>query len=180
MGWILLGVVLVLGLGVALLYNGLVTARRRADNAWAQIEVHLRRRHDLIPKLVDTVQGDAAYEREALEALTSARAGAIAADGVAERARAENVVSSASRSLFAGPPAYPGLEASQSFLALHEELLATGGRIAYAGLFYNDTVARYNTKIESFPARLLARPLHFRAGEHFEADDTSRPVRVDA
>jgi len=180
MGWILLGVVLVLVLGAALLYNGLVTAQRRTDSAWAQTEVQLRRRHELIPKLVDTVQGDAAYESEALEALTSACAAAVTADGVAERARAESVVSSAVISPFAEAPASPGFEANQSFLALHEELLATGGRIAYAGLFYNDTVSRYNTKIESIPGRLLARPLHFRALEYFETDDTSRPVRVDA
>ncbi|HEV2069385.1 MAG TPA: LemA family protein [Acidimicrobiales bacterium] len=179
-GWILLGVVVLLGLFAVVLYNGLVKLRNRIENAWAQIDVRLRRRHDLIPNLVETVQGYAAYEREALEAVTSARNAAADAGGVAEQARAENGIASALRSLFAVSEAYPELKANQSFLALQEELSGTEGRITYARQFYNDTVFRYNTKIESFPALLIARPLQFRAREYFEADDTSRgPVQVD-
>jgi LemA protein len=180
MGWIVLGVVVVLGLYVVMLYNGLVKVRNRIENAWAQIDVQLRRRHDLIPNLVETVQGYATHEREALEAVTQARSAAIGTGGVADQARAENVVTSALKSLFAVSEAYPELKANQSFLALQEELSGTEGRIAYARQFYNDTVFRYNTKIESFPSLLIARPLQFRAREYFEADDTSRgPVQVD-
>ena len=179
-GWILLGVVMVLGVFAVVLYNGLVKLRNRIENAWAQIDVQLRRRHDLIPNLVETVQGYATHEREALEAVTSARNAATGAGGVAEQARAENGITSALKSLFAVSEAYPELKANQSFLALQEELSGTEGRITYARQFYNDTVFRYNTKIESFPALLIARPLQFRAREYFEADDTSRgPVQVD-
>ena len=178
--WIVLVVVVALGLYAVVLYNGLVKVRNRIENAWAQIDVQLRRRHDLIPNLVETVQGYATHERETLEAVTEARDTAVGAAGVAEQARAENSITSALRSLFALSEAYPELKANSSFLALQEELTATEGRIAYARQFYNDTVFRYNTKIQSFPAMLLARPLQFRAREYFEAGDTSRgPVQVD-
>ena len=179
-GWILLGVVVLVGLYAVILYNGLVKLRNRIENAWAQIDVQLRRRHDLIPNLVETVQGYATHEREALEAVIQARNAATGAGGVAEQARAENGITTALKSLFAVSEAYPELKANQSFLALQEELSGTEGRITYARQFYNDTVFRYNTKIESFPALLIARPLQFRAREYFAADDTSRgPVQVD-
>lgn len=179
-GWMILGVVVLLGLAVVVLYNGLVKVRNRIESAWAQIDVQLRRRQDLIPNLVETVRGDATNEGQALEAVTRARSIAIGAGGVAEQARAEKVVSSALQSLFAVSEAYPELKADQGFLALQEELSGTEGRISYARQFYNDTVFRYNSKIESFPSLLVARPLQFRAREYFEADDTSRgPVQVD-
>ncbi len=179
-GWILLAILVAVGLYVAVLYNGLITRRNRIEAAWAQIDVQLKRRHDLIPNLVETVQGYATHERDTLDAVTRARAAAIDAGSVAEQARAENVVTTALRSLFAVAEAYPELKANQAFLSLQEELSATEGRVAYARQFYNDTVLDYNTRIQSFPSLVIARPLHFREREYFEADDASRgPVQVD-
>ena len=179
-GWILVGVVVLVGLYAVMLYNRLVKRRNRIENAWAQIDVQLRRRHDLIADLVETVRGYATSEREALEAVTQARNAATADGGVAEQAGAEHGITMALDSLFAVSEAYPELKANQSFLALQEELSATEGRITYARQFYNDTVFRYNATIDSFPTRLIARPLQVRAREYYEADDTSRgPVRVD-
>lgn len=179
-GWILLGIVVVLALYAVVLFNGLVKLRNRIENAWAQVDVQLRRRYDLIPNLVETVKAYATHERDTLEAVTHARAAAIDAGSVGEQARAENMVTSALKSLLAVSEAYPDLKANQSFLQLQEELSGTEGRISYARQFYNDTVFRYNTKIQSFPALLIAGALQFRPREYFEADDTSRgPVQVD-
>ena len=177
--WILLAVVAILVLYAIVTYNGLVRLRNRIDNAWAQIDVQLRRRYDLIPNLVETVKGYAAHERETFEAVTQARANAIDARGVGEQAQAENLITGALKSLFAVAEAYPELKANQNFLALQEELSGTEGRIAYARQFYNDAVLKLNTKIQSFPSNILARAFGFREREYFEADDTSRgPVSV--
>ncbi len=178
--WILLGIVVLLGVYAVILYNGLIKLRNRIENAWAQIDVQLRRRYDLIPNLVETVKAYATHEQETLESVTRARAAAINAGSVGEQAQAENMVTSALKSLFAVSEAYPDLKANQNFLQLQEELSGTEGRISYARQFYNDTVFRYNTKIQSFPALLIAGPLQFRPREYFEADDTSRgPVQVE-
>ncbi|MBW3547006.1 MAG: LemA family protein [Actinobacteria bacterium] len=178
--WILLGIVVLLGVYAVVLYNGLIKLRNRIENAWAQIDVQLRRRYDLIPNLVETVKAYATHEQETLESVTRARAAAIDAGSVGEQAQAENMITSALKSLFAVSEAYPDLKANQNFLQLQEELSGTEGRISYARQFYNDTVFRYNTKIQSFPALLIAGPLQFRPREYFEADDTSRgPVQVE-
>ncbi len=178
--WILLGIVVLLGVYAVVVYNGLIKLRNRIENAWAQIDVQLRRRYDLIPNLVETVKAYATHEKETLESVTRARAAAINAGSVGEQAQAENMVTSALKSLFAVSEAYPDLKANQNFLQLQEELSGTEGRISYARQFYNDTVFRYNTKIQSFPALLIAGPLQFRPREYFEADDTSRgPVQVE-
>jgi LemA protein len=177
--WIVLGVVVLLVLFVIAAFNGLVRLRNRIDNAWSQIDVQLRRRYDLIPNLVETVKGYAAHERETFESVTKARAEAINAQGPAQQAQAENMISGALKSLFAVAEAYPELKANQNFLALQEELTATEGRIAYARQFYNDEVLKLNTRIQSFPTNLLAGAFGFTAREYFEADDTSRgPVTV--
>jgi len=177
--WIVLGVVVLLVIFVVAAYNGLVRLRNRIDNAWAQIDVQLRRRYDLIPNLVETVKGYAAHERQTFEEVTKARANAMNAQGPADQAQAENVITGALKSLFAVAEAYPELKANQNFLALQEELTATEGRIAYARQFYNDEVLKLNTRIQSFPTNVLANSLGFRAREYFEADDTSRgPVSV--
>jgi len=177
---IVLVVVLLAVLIVAGMYNGLVRLRNRVAAAWAQIDVQLRRRYDLIPNLVETVKGYAAHERSTFEAVTQARANAISAQGPAEQAQAENVISGALKSLFAVAEAYPELKANQNFLSLQEELTATEGRIAYARQFYNDSVQRMNTKIETFPTNVLANTFGFTKHEYFEADDTSRgPVKVE-
>ena len=177
--WILLGLVVLVVLYGVLTYNGLVRLRNRIEGAWAQIDVQLRRRYDLIPNLVETVKGYATHERETLEAVTAARNQAIGAEGVQQQAQAENMLTNTLRSLFAVSEAYPDLKANTNFLQLQEELTATEGRIAYARQFYNDAVQRYNTKIQTFPAVVVAGPMGFREREYFEADDTSRgPVQV--
>ncbi len=177
--WILLGVAVLLVLYVILSYNRLVKLRNRIANAWAQIDVQLRRRYDLIPNLVETVKAYAKHERETFEAVTQARSQAISAQGVAAQAAAENMITSALKSLFAVAEAYPELKANENFLALQEELTATEGRIAYARQFYNDSVLQMNTKVQSFPSNLIANMFGFREHEYFEADDTSRgPVSV--
>jgi LemA protein len=178
--WILLILVGLVVVYLVLLYNRLVRLRNRIEGAWAQIEVQLRRRYDLIPNLVETAKGYAAHERETLEAVTQARTQAIEAKGVAGQAQAENAITQALRSLFAVSEAYPQLKANENFLSLQEELSATEGRIAYARQFYNDAVQRYNTMIQSFPAVVLANAMGFSQREYFEADDASRgPVQVD-
>jgi LemA protein len=177
--WILLAVVVVVALYVVLAYNGLVRLRNRIANAWAQIDVQLRRRYDLIPNLVETVKGYAKHERQTFEAVTQARANAINAQGVAAQAQAENQITSALKSLFAVAEAYPDLKANQNFLNLQEELTGTEGRIAYARQFYNDSVLQLNTKVQSVPTNIIANTFGFREHEYFEADDTSRgPVSV--
>jgi LemA protein len=176
---IVVAVVIVIGLWVLLTYNGLVRLRNRIENAWAQIDVQLRRRYDLIPNLVETVKGYVTHERETLESVTQARAAALNAQGVAQQAQAENALTGTLKSLFAVSEAYPELKANENFLALQEELTGTEGRITYARQFYNDTVLRYNTKIQSFPSSVLAGMFGFAQREYFEADDESRgPVKV--
>jgi LemA protein len=172
-------VVLVIGY-VVLTYNGLVSMRNRIENAWAQIDVQLKRRYDLIPNLVETVKGYAAHERETLEAVIQARNAALAAEGPQDQAAAENMITGALRSIFALQEAYPDLKANENFLNLQEELTGTEGRIAYARQFYNDTVYRYNTKIQSVPANVIANQFSFDEREYFEVDDAARAnVQVD-
>jgi LemA protein len=176
---IVLGLVVVLGLYLVSLYNGLVKFRNRIENAWAQIDVQLTRRYDLIPNLVESVKGYATHESETFEAVTRARNIAQNASGVQEQAEAENMLTGTLKSLFAVSEAYPELKANENFLNLQEELTATEGRIAYARQFYNDSVFKYNTKIQSFPAVFIAGAMRFTAREYFEADDQSRgPVEV--
>jgi LemA protein len=176
---VLVAVAVMLLLYVVVTYNGLVRARNRVENAWAQIDVQLRRRYDLIPNLVETVKGYATHERETFQRVTEARTAAINASGVGEQAQAESMITGALKSLFAVAEAYPDLEANENFLELQEELSGTEGRIAYARQFYNDSVLRLNTKIETFPTNVIANAFHFEQREYFEADDTSRgPVSV--
>ncbi len=178
---IIIGVLLVVAIIWAIAaYNGLVTMRNRIENAWAQIDVQLRRRYDLIPNLVETVKGYATHERETLEGVTQARNMAVAADGVQQQAEAENMLTGALKSLFAVSEAYPDLKANQNFLELQEELTSTEGKIAYARQFFNDTVYKFNTKIQVFPSNIVAGAFNFDEREYFEADDGSRgPVTVD-
>ena len=170
---------ILLGIYVVVSYNGLVSLRNRIENAWAQIDVQLKRRYDLIPNLVETVKGYASHERETLDAVITARNAGMNATGPAEQAQAENMISGALKSLFALSEAYPDLKANQNFAQLQEELTGTEGRIAYARQFYNDTVYRYNTKIQSFPSNVLANTFSFSEREYFQADDESRgPTQV--
>jgi LemA protein len=176
---IILVIVVLIGLYVVFSYNGLVSLRNRIENAWAQIDVQLKRRYDLIPNLVETVKGYAAHERETLDAVIEARNAGMNASGPHDQAEAENQITGALKSLFALSEAYPDLKANQNFSQLQEELTGTEGRIAYARQFYNDTVYRYNTKIQSFPSNILANAFRFSEREYFEADDESRgPTQV--
>jgi LemA protein len=177
---IVIALVVLLGLYVWVTYNRLIALRNRIDNSWAQIDVQLRRRYDLIPNLVETVKGYAAHERETLERVVEARNAAMAAEGTQEQAAAENMITGALRSIFALQEAYPDLKANESFLALQEELTGTEGRIAYARQFFNDMVLGFNTKLQTFPANLIARRFGFVEREYFEVEDDARgPARVD-
>jgi LemA protein len=158
-------------------YNGLVKRRNQVDNAWSQIDVQLKRRHDLIPNLVETVKGYAAHERGTFEAVTQARANAINAQSPADQAQAENVLSGALKSLFAVAEAYPDLKANQNFLNLQEELTSSEDRVAYARQYYNDSVLSYNTQIQKFPTVILAGMFNFEKREFFDAapEETETP-----
>jgi LemA protein len=177
---IVIGVLVVLFIGWLILgYNGLVSRRNRVDGSWSQIDVQLKRRHDLIPNLVETVKGYAAHERGTLEAVTEARANAINAQGPAQQAEAENALTGALKSLFAVSEAYPDLKANQNFLNLQEELTSSEDRIAYARQFYNDSVVSYNTKIQQFPTVFLANVFNFERRELFDAaPEDTEPVQV--
>ncbi len=178
--WILLAIVVVLALYVMVTYNGLVSMRNSIENAWAQIDVQLKRRYDLIPNLVETVKGYASHERETLEAVVQARNMAMSASGPHDQAQAENMITGALKSVFALSEAYPDLKANTNFLNLQEELTGTEGRIAYSRQYYNDTVVRYNTKIQTFPSNTIAGRFGFSEREYFEAEDDARgAVAVD-
>jgi len=158
-------------------YNGLVRLRNRGDNAWSQIDVQLKRRHDLIPNLIETVKGYAAHESGTLEAVVQARNAAMSAQGPQASAQAENALTGALKSIFALAEAYPDLKANQNFLALQEELTSTEDRISYARQFYNDTVLKYDNKIETFPSNTIAGMFNFKPREYFQTDDaTDREV----
>jgi LemA protein len=160
-------------------YNGLVSRRNRVDGAWSQIDVQLKRRHDLIPNLVETVKGYAAHERGTFEAVTNARANAINAQGPGQQAQAENALTGALKSLFAVAEAYPDLKANQNFLNLQEELTSTEDRIAYARQFYNDSVVSFNTRIQQFPTLVIANMFNFARRELFDAaPGDTEPVQV--
>ncbi|MDP9297756.1 MAG: LemA family protein [Actinomycetota bacterium] len=178
--WIVVAVVVLVLLGGVLVFNRLVSLRQRVDNGWSQIDVQLRRRYDLIPNLVQTVEGYAAHERELFEAVAEARSKAMSAQTVGDQAQAENAITAGLRQLLAVAENYPDLRASQNFLALQEELTGTESKIAYARQFYNDQVMRLNTTIGKFPSNLIAGAFGFRPREFFEIDEPVRgPVQVD-
>ena len=180
LGWILLGVGVLLILLLIFTYNRLVRLRNRTEGAWSQIDVQLKRRHDLIPNLVETVKGYAAHERETLDAVVRARQQAVATQGVEEQAQAENILTGALRQLFAVAEAYPDLKANQNFLALQEELTGTESRIAFARQFYNEQILAYDNALETFPSNTIAGMFNFEPRPYFEAEEASRePVRVD-
>jgi LemA protein len=152
------------------IYNGLVGLRNQVKNAWAQIDVQLKRRYDLIPNLVETVKGYMQHERQTLESVTNARnlAQSLGNAGVADRARAEGELSGALSRLLAVVENYPQLKANQNFLALQEELTSTENKISFSRQFYNDSVLRYNNKTQMFPSNVIAGMTGFKAGEFFE------------
>jgi LemA protein len=172
--WILIAAVVALVLAVVLLYNRLVTLRNRVENAWAQVDVQLRRRYDLIPNLVETVKGYAAHERETFEAVTQARARAQSAQGPAEQSAAEGLLGQALGRLLAVAEAYPELQADENFRQLQDELAETENRIAVSRQVYNDTVLSYNTAIQTVPGLLIAGPFGFARKEFFELEGEAR------
>src|SRR5262249_16426831 len=169
--WIIVGgIVLLLVLFVIGVYNSLVNRKVETENAWSQIDVQLKRRHDLIPNLVETVKGYASHEKDTLERVVQARNAAAGARTVGEHAQAENALSGALRTLFAVAEAYPDLKANQSFLGLQEELTATENRISFARQHYNDVVGQYNAALMRFPANVVGGLFGFRAAEFFQLD----------
>ena len=179
-GLIIIGVIVLLVIFVIATYNRLVKLRNRIEAGWAQIDVQLKRRHDLIPNLVETVKGYAAHERETLENVIQARQQAVAAQGIENQAQAENILTGALRQLFAVSEAYPDLKANQNFLALQEELTGTEGRIAFSRQFYNEQVLAYDNALETFPTNTIAGMFNFEPKPYFEAEPESREnVRVD-
>ncbi len=174
MSWVLIVVivlVVLLVLYLVVLYNGLVQKRNRVDNAWAQIEVQLKRRHDLIPNLVETVKGYAAHERGTFDEVTQARAAAVGAQTPAAAGQAEGILSQALGRLFAVAEAYPELQADENFRELQGQLQETEDRIAVSRQVFNDTVLTYNNAIQVIPAVLVAGALGFEKREFFELED---------
>ena len=171
---VLVAVIVLLLLWVVGIYNRLVRSRNRVDNAWAQIEVQLKRRWDLIPNLVETVKGYAAHERGTFEAVTQARTAAQQAKGPAATAQAEGILGQALGRLFAVAEAYPELKASQNFLELQAQLSDTEDKIAISRQVYNDTVLTFNNAIQTFPAVVLANSFGFAKREFFEVEDDAQ------
>ena len=175
LAWIIIVALIVFVIAMLIgMYNALVQLRNRVRNAWSQIDVQIKRRYDLIPNLVETVKGYKIHERETLEAVTKARQVAIAASGgVADQARAENMLTQTLRSLFAVVENYPDLKANQNFLALQEELTSTENKIGFARQYYNDEVLRLNNKIEMFPSNMVAGMFNFKRSEFFEVEEAA-------
>jgi LemA protein len=171
---VIVAVVLLILLSLVALYNRLVRLRNRVDNAWAQIDVQLKRRRDLIPNLVETVKGYAAHERGTFEAVTNARAAAQRAQGPAETAQAEGILGQALGRLFAVAEAYPDLKANQNFLDLQAQLRDTEDKIAVSRQVYNDTVLSFNNAIQTFPAVMIAASFGFAKREFFEVEDAAQ------
>ena len=189
MGWVLLGIIVVLAVWAMSIYNGLVALRNAFKNAFAQIDVQLKRRYDLIPNLVESVKGYLQHERQTLEAVTRARGDAVSAaqraaaapgDAAAMQglAQAEGVLGGALGRLLAVVESYPDLKANQNVLGLQEELTSTENRIAFARQAYNDSVMEYNTRRESFPDNLLAGAFGFSAAELLQATESAEERRV--
>jgi LemA protein len=156
------------------IYNRLVRLRKRCDNGWAQIDVQLKRRYDLIPNLVETAKGYLKHEREVLENVTKARQQAINAEGVADQAQAENFLSQTLRSLFAVVENYPDLKANENMKAVQEELVSTENKISFARQHYNDVVMSYNTTTETIPSNIVASTFGFTQREFFELEEAEQ------
>jgi LemA protein len=179
MGWIVVVIVVLVVIWLVLTYNGLVTLRNRTQEAWSEIDVELKRRHDLIPNLVQTAQGYMGHERGTLEAVTNARAGAVAAGASGDPAKigaAENMLTQSLRSLFAVSENYPDLKAIAAFTNLQEQLTATEDKIEFSRRFYNGNVRDYNIKLQTLPTSLIAGVLGFKAFGFFQADESDRAV----
>jgi LemA protein len=168
---VFLGIIAVCGIFIVSLYNGLVRARNEVKNAWSSIDVQLKRRHDLIPNVIEAVKGYAAHERQTLDAVIKARQEAAASMGnIEERAKAENALTQTLRSLFALAEAYPNLKANENFIALQGELAATENKISFARQYYNDSAMRYKNKVEMFPGNMIAGMFNFQIEPFFQLE----------
>jgi LemA protein len=172
--WVLLAAAGLLVVFIISIYNGLVKTKIRVDEAWSDITVQMKRRIDLIPNLVETVKGYAKHEKETFQQVTEARAAMANANGVAETAEADNMLTGALKSLFAVAEAYPDLKANENFLELQRELVDTEDKIQAARRFYNAAVREFNTKVQVFPTVLFAKMLGFTDREFFELDEAEQ------
>ena len=181
MTWIIIAIIAVLVIIVIALYNGLVTARIKVDNAWSQIDVQLQRRFDLIPNLIETVKGYMEHESDVLTKVTELRSSWANAKTVDEKAKLDNQLSESLKTIMAVAEGYPDLKANQNFSELQTELTNTENKISYSRQFYNDTVTRYNTKLELFPSNIIASMFNFKVEDLFEVDnqDARKNVKVD-
>lgn len=171
--YIILGITVIIVLWIIGVFNGLIKLRNRTDEAWSDIDVQLKRRYDLIPNLIETVKGYAAHEKQTFESVTSARTKAINAQGMAEKARAEDMLSNTLKTLFAVAEAYPDLKANANFLELQRELSDTENKIQAARRFYNGNVRDINIKIEKFPERIIAGMMGFKKRDFFEIENAA-------
>lgn len=179
--WIIIAIVAIVLIAVISMYNNLVRLNVRTDEAWSDIDVQLKRRYDLIPNLVETVKGYASHEKGVFESVTKARAEALGATGVADKAKAENQIEGALKSIFAIAEAYPELKANQNFAQLQGDLTDTEDKIQAARRFYNANVRDLNIAIQSFPTNIFASMLSFKKRDLFELDNEAakEPVKVD-
>jgi LemA protein len=178
-GWIITAVIVLLIIVFIAAYNRFIILRNRIDNAWAQIDVQLKRRFDLIPNLVETVKGYAKHEKKVFTEVTKARTAMMEAKTIPEKAKAHNVMAETLKSLFAVAENYPKLEASENFRMLQEELSGTESKIAYARQAYNDSVLSYNNGIQVFPGNILAGMFAFKNRDFFKTEETEKaPVKV--
>lgn len=177
-GWIILAVLGLVLVWLILIYNGLVTLRNDVQSSWKQIDVQLKRRHDLIPNLVSTVKGAMEFEQDTLEKVISARTRAVSAPTPATKAEAENMLSQALGKLFAVMESYPALKSNQNVMQLQEELTSTENRISFARQLYNDLVANYRTKLQVFPNNFVSSAMNFRTEEYFGAEEADRATPV--
>lgn len=168
---VILGIVVI---SIIWIYNSLIRLKNQVDNSWAQIDVQLKRRFDLIPNLIETVKGYAKHEKTVLENVTKARSDFMSASSVKDKAKAENQLTSTLKSLFAVSENYPQLKANENFLQLQEELSGTENKIAYSRQLYNDTVMEFNTKIQTFPTNIFSKMFSFAERQLFETDKEER------
>lgn len=177
--FVLIGIVIVLALIVIGLFNRLVIARNRTENAWAQVNVQLKKRHDLVPNLVETVKGYAAHEKELFTKVTEARSNAVSAGGREQKAEAENMLTDTLKSLFAVAENYPDLKANENFKLLQEELSGIESKIAFARQFYNDSAYAYDNAMETFPTSLVAKIFNFEPIPYFKIEEgETEPISV--
>ena len=181
MGWIILAIVVILVIAIISMYNGLVSARVKVDNAWSQIDVQLQRRFDLSPNFVETVKGYTSHESETFEKIAQLRTSWANAGTVAEKADLDNQLSGALKTIMAVSENYPELKANQNFSELSEELRNTENKISFSRQFYNDSVTMYNQKLQLFPSNIIAGMFNFTPRELFtaESDEARKNVKVD-